>query len=76
MNRYTVVTEKGAACFGSSVEVTWDEVEGDGGDTGILEKFTGDAIEKLARYEDTGLTPEQVRKIKESMEACVGLPKA
>ena len=43
---------------------------GDGiySDWGVPEKFRGDYIDRLAAYEDTGLEPEEIAKIREDVE--------
>ena len=53
---------------------------GDGiySDWGVLEKFRGDDIDRLAAYEGTGLEPEEIELMEKQrdlyVDACGGLP--
>ena len=57
MERATMKDEHGYYLVGDGIYSDW----------GVLEKFRGDDIDRLAAYEGTGLEPEE-------MDACGGLP--
>lgn len=68
MERATMKDEHGYYLVGDSIYSDW----------GVLEKFRGDDIDRLAAYEGTGLEPEEIELMEKQrdlyVDACGGLP--
>ena len=58
MERVTQKDERGYYLVGDGIYSDW----------GVPEKFRGDDVDRLAAYEDTGLEPEEIAKIREDVE--------
>lgn len=58
MERVTQKNERGYYLLGDGIYSDW----------GVPEKFRGDDVDRLAAYEDTGLEPEEIAKIKQDVE--------
>lgn len=58
MERITQKDERGYYLTGDGIFSDW----------GAPEKFRGDDVDRLAAYEDTGLEPEEIAKIREDVE--------
>ena len=68
MERATMKDEHGYYLVGDGIYSDW----------GVLEKFRGDDIDRLAAYEGTGLEPEEIELMEKQrdlyVDACGGLP--
>ena len=68
MERATMKDEHGYYLVGDGIYSDW----------GVLEKFRGDDIDRLAAYEGTGLEPEEIELMAKQrdlyVDACGGLP--
>ena len=68
MERATMKDEHGYYLVGDGIYCDW----------GVLEKFRGDDIDRLAAYEGTGLEPEEIELMEKQrdlyVDACGGLP--
>ena len=68
MERATMKEEHGCYLVGDGIYSDW----------GVLEKFRGDDIDRLAAYEGTGLEPEEIELMEKQrdlyVDACGGLP--
>lgn len=55
---------KNAVCIPTVDEMKWSDENGHNKES----CYTGKAIDRLADYEDTGLTPEEIKTLKEQLD--------
>lgn len=61
MKRLTMKDKNGYYLKDKSATITWNSLIGEN-------RYRGEAIDRLAAYEDTGLEPEEISKIREDVE--------
>lgn len=61
MKRLTMKDENGCFLTDKTATVTWNSLIG-------KNRYRGEAVDRLAAYEDTGLEPEEISKIREDVE--------
>lgn len=61
MTRSTQRDERGAYLAGDGIYSDWD----------VPEKYRGTEVDRLASYEDTGLDPEEIERLKRERDAAI-----
>lgn len=61
MKRLTMKDENGCFLTDKTATVTWNSLIGEN-------RYRGEAVDRLAAYEDTGLEPEEIIELKARME--------
>ena len=61
MKRLTMKDENGCFLIDKTATVTWNSLIG-------KNRYRGEAVDRLAAYEDTGLEPEEIIELKARME--------